>query len=43
VLWLHPADLPSHTFTDTTTITVADPLDAIEHIANAAITALANA
>jgi hypothetical protein len=43
VLWLQPADLPSHTFTDTTTITVADPLDAIEHIANAAITALANA
>jgi hypothetical protein len=43
VLWLHPASLPCHTFADTTTIAVADPLEAIEHIASAAIAALANA
>lgn len=43
VLWLRPADLPGHTFHDTTTITVNHPLDAIGHIAHAATTALTNA
>jgi Mg-chelatase subunit ChlD len=43
VLWLRPADLTGHTFDDTTTLTVADPLEAIGHIADAAITALENA
>jgi Mg-chelatase subunit ChlD len=43
VLWLRPADLPGHTFTDTTTLTIADPLEAINHIADAAVTALENA
>jgi Mg-chelatase subunit ChlD len=43
VLWLHPDGLPSHTFTDTTTITVADPVDAVTHIADAALTAIENA
>jgi hypothetical protein len=43
VLWLQPAELECHTFADTTTVPVEDPLDAIEHIASAAITALANA
>jgi hypothetical protein len=36
VLWLHPADLDNHTFTNTTTITVADPVDAVARIADAA-------
>ena len=40
VLWLHPAGLSGHTFTDTTTITVADPADAIDQIADAAIDAV---
>jgi Mg-chelatase subunit ChlD len=39
VLWLRP-DGPGHTFTDTTTITVTDPVQAIDHIASAAIAAL---
>jgi hypothetical protein len=43
VLWLRPADLPGHTFTDTTTLTVTNPVDAIEHIASAAVTTLENA
>ncbi|MFF4893403.1 VWA domain-containing protein [Micromonospora chersina] len=43
VLWLRPADLPGHTFTDTTTLTVADPVQAIGHIADAAVTALERA
>jgi hypothetical protein len=43
VLWLHPADLDNHTFTDTTTITVADPVDAVTRIADAAVTAIENA
>jgi hypothetical protein len=43
VLWLRPADLSGHTFSDTTTITVADPVEAISHIAHAATTALADA
>jgi hypothetical protein len=29
ILWLHPADLPCHTFTHTTAITVTDPATAI--------------
>ncbi|MFI7543771.1 VWA domain-containing protein [Actinoplanes sp. NPDC049599] len=40
VLWLQPANLPSHTFTDATTLTVANPADAVTQIANAAIAAL---
>ncbi|MGW3606490.1 hypothetical protein [Micromonospora sp. NPDC005161] len=43
VLWLRPADLTGHTFTDTTTILVADPVQAIGHIADAAVTALEHA
>ncbi|WP_328463558.1 VWA domain-containing protein [Actinoplanes sp. NBC_00393] len=43
VLWLHPKDLPSHTFEHTTTITVADPVDAVARIADAAVTAIENA
>ncbi|MGC5022799.1 VWA domain-containing protein [Micromonospora sp. DT47] len=43
VLWLRPADLDGHTFTDTTTLLVADPVQAIGHIADAAITALERA
>ncbi|MBG0568235.1 VWA domain-containing protein [Actinoplanes aureus] len=43
VLWLHPAELDSHTFTSTTTITVADPVDAVVRIADAAVTAIENA
>ncbi|GHJ52946.1 hypothetical protein Nm8I071_22530 [Nonomuraea sp. TT08I-71] len=43
VLWLRPADLDGHTFTDTTTILVADPVQAIGHIADAAVTALEHA
>jgi len=43
VLWLQPAQLRCHTFTDATTLTVADPADAVTHIANAAITALEHA
>jgi hypothetical protein len=40
VLWLRPADLPGHTFDDTTTVTAADPADAVTNIADAALTAL---
>ncbi|MBM0261067.1 VWA domain-containing protein, partial [Micromonospora sp. 4G55] len=43
VLWLRPADLPGHTFTDTTTVLVTDPVQAIDHIADAAVTALERA
>lgn len=43
VLWLRPADLPGHTFDHTTTITVDDPVQAIEHLADAAVTALEHA
>ncbi|MGW3890474.1 VWA domain-containing protein [Micromonospora chokoriensis] len=55
VLWLHPADPPAageptdpdqiwgNTFTHTTTLTVTDPVDAIAAIADAAVTALAQA
>ncbi|MEU8606655.1 VWA domain-containing protein [Actinoplanes sp. NPDC048791] len=40
VLWLQPDDLPGYTFTDTTTLTVADPADSVTQIADAAIAAL---
>ena len=43
VLWLRPADLCGHTFTDTTTLTVTSPIEAVSHIADAAVTALENA
>ena len=43
VLWLRPHGMPGHTYTDTTTITVADPLDAIAHLGDAAVTALEHA
>ncbi|MEV0430578.1 VWA domain-containing protein [Micromonospora sp. NPDC050495] len=43
VLWLRPADLPGHTFTHTTTLTVADPVQAIGHISDAAVAALEHA
>jgi hypothetical protein len=43
VLWLHPANLSAHTFAHTTAITVADPVEAIAAISDAAITAIANA
>ena len=43
VLWLRPEGLSGHTFADTTTITVTDPIDAIRHIADAAVTAVEHA
>lgn len=43
VLWLQPASLPCHTFTDTTTLTVTDPAHAVAQIADAAIFALERA
>jgi hypothetical protein len=55
VLWLHPADPPAdgepidpdqiwgNTFTHTTTLTVTDPIEAVAAIADAAVTALAQA
>ena len=43
VLWLHPAGMAGHTFTHTTTIAVADPVEAITRISDAAIAAIANA
>ncbi|MET8147865.1 VWA domain-containing protein [Actinoplanes sp. NPDC049668] len=43
VLWLHPDGHAWHTFSDTTTITVADPVDAATRIADAAVTALESA
>ena len=43
VLWLRPVGLSGHTFADTTTITVADPVEAIGRIADAAVTAVENA
>ncbi|MEU4217180.1 VWA domain-containing protein [Actinoplanes sp. NPDC026623] len=42
VLWLQPKGLTSHTFEHTTTITVADPVDAVARIADAAVTAIEN-
>jgi VWA domain-containing protein len=43
VLWLQPASLSCYTFTDATTVTVTDPVDAVAHIADAAVTALERA
>jgi hypothetical protein len=43
VLWLRPAGLSGHTFEHTTTLTVADPVDAIRRITDAAVAALADA
>ncbi|MFI7208065.1 VWA domain-containing protein [Micromonospora aurantiaca (nom. illeg.)] len=55
VLWLHPTDPPTagqqtdpaqmwrHTFTHATTLTVADPVEAVTAIADAAVAALAQA
>ncbi|MEV4481822.1 VWA domain-containing protein [Micromonospora coxensis] len=43
VLWLRPADLAGHTFTHTTTILVADPIEAVDAIADAAVTAIERA
>jgi hypothetical protein len=43
VLWLQPASLPGHTFTDATTLIVADPVDAAARLADSAITALERA
>lgn len=43
VLWLRPAGLPGHTFDHTTTLTVADPVEAVGHIADAAVAALERA
>jgi hypothetical protein len=43
VLWLQPADRECHTYTHTTTVTVTDTLHATQHLATAAVTALANA
>jgi uncharacterized protein with von Willebrand factor type A (vWA) domain len=41
VLWLQPAGMPGHTFTHTTTLTVTNPIDAIDQLIAAALTALA--
>ncbi|RZU51262.1 hypothetical protein EV385_3072 [Krasilnikovia cinnamomea] len=41
VLWLRPAGITGHTFADTTTIHVADPVQAVDEICTAAVTALA--
>jgi hypothetical protein len=43
VLWLQPAGSAGPPFQHTTTITVTNPVDAIGHIADAAVTALATA
>jgi hypothetical protein len=43
VLWLLPTGLRGHTFGHTTTVTVADPVDAVAHIADAAVAALERA
>ncbi|WP_422733875.1 vWA domain-containing protein [Micromonospora sp. WMMD558] len=43
VLWLRPANLAGHTFTHTTTLLVDNPVQAIDAIADAAITALQRA
>jgi hypothetical protein len=43
VLWLHPAAMNSNTFTHTTAITIENPVDAVRHIADAAVTALQHA
>ncbi|MEV6374839.1 VWA domain-containing protein [Micromonospora musae] len=43
VLWLRPADLAGHTFTHTTTLEVANPIQAVDAIADAAVTVLEHA
>ncbi|MFV2114212.1 hypothetical protein ACFHW0_17980 [Micromonospora sp. LOL_025] len=43
MLWLRPADLAGHTFTHTSTLMVADPIEAADAIADAAVTALEHA
>ncbi|WKU03417.1 VWA domain-containing protein [Micromonospora sp. HUAS LYJ1] len=43
VLWLRPAGLAGHTFTDTATLLVDDPIQAVDAIADAAVTALEQA
>ncbi|RNH99670.1 VWA domain-containing protein [Micromonospora aurantiaca] len=43
VLWLRPANLAGHTFTHTTTLLVSDPIQAVNAIADAAVTALEHA
>jgi hypothetical protein len=43
VLWLRPDGLPGHTFAHATTVTVANPVDAVAQIADAAVTALEHA
>lgn len=43
VLWLRPEGITGHTFADTTTIHVADPVQAVDEICTAAVTALARA
>ncbi|AGZ44779.1 VWA domain-containing protein [Actinoplanes friuliensis] len=43
VLWLRPDGLPGHTFMHATTVTVADPTDAVAHIASAMVTTLERA
>lgn len=43
VLWLRPAGRAGHTFANTTTIHVADPVQAVDEICTAAVTALARA
>jgi len=43
ILWLRPEGKAGHTFADTTTIQVADPVQAVDEICTAAVTALARA
>ncbi|MGQ5262934.1 vWA domain-containing protein [Micromonospora sp. ZYX-F-536] len=43
VLWLRPADLAGHTFGHTTTLLASDPVQAVDAIADAAVTALERA
>jgi hypothetical protein len=43
VLWLRPANMTGHTYTDTTTIEVADPTHAVDEICAAAVNALTHA
>ncbi|MGC4885750.1 VWA domain-containing protein [Micromonospora sp. DT227] len=43
VLWLRPADLAGHTFTHTTTLLVDNPIQAVDAIADTAVTALEQA
>ncbi len=43
ILWLRPTNMTGHTYTDTTTIEVADPAHAVDEICAAAINALVHA